>query len=229
MKVRGKKYQAALKLVDTEKVYGLEEAVALVKTTSTVKFDATIDVSFRLNVDPRQADQQVRGTLVLPHGNGKTKKVLAITNNVEAATSAGADIVGGKEIVEKIKSQNWFDYDVIVATPDMMGEIGKIARLLGPKGLMPNPKAGTVSPDIAKAIKEIKAGKVEYRVDKQANMHISVARVSFDDAKIVENVTALTEALIKARPAAVKGAFFKNAVIHTTMGPGIKFTFPGIK
>lgn len=229
MKVRGKKYQAALKLVDSEKVYGLEEAVALVKTTSTVKFDATIDVSFRLNVDPRQADQQVRGTLVLPHGNGKTKKVLAITNNVEAATSAGADIVGGKEIVEKIKTQNWFDYDVIVATPDMMGEIGKIARLLGPKGLMPNPKAGTVSPDIAKAIKEIKAGKVEYRVDKQANMHISVARVSFEDAKIVENVTALTEALIKARPAAVKGAFFKNAVIHTTMGPGIKFTFPGIK
>ena len=229
MKVRGKKYQAALKLVDSEKVYGLEEAVALVKTTSTVKFDATIDVSFRLNIDPRQADQQVRGTLVLPHGNGKTKKVLAITNNVEAATSAGADIVGGKEIVEKIKSQNWFDYDVIVATPDMMGEIGKIARLLGPKGLMPNPKAGTVSPDIAKAIKEIKAGKVEYRVDKQANMHISVARVSFEDAKIVENVTALTEALIKARPAAVKGAFFKNAVIHTTMGPGIKFTFPGIK
>ena len=229
MKVRGKKYQAALKLVDTEKVYSLEEAVALVKTTSTVKFDATIDVSFRLNVDPRQADQQVRGTLVLPHGNGKTKKVLAITNNTEAATSAGADIVGGKEIVEKIKTQNWFDYDVIVATPDMMGEIGKIARLLGPKGLMPNPKAGTVSPDIAKAIKEIKAGKVEYRVDKQANMHISVARVSFEDAKIVENVTALTEALIKARPAAVKGAFFKNAVIHTTMGPGIKFTFPGIK
>ena len=229
MKVRGKKYQAALKLVDTEKVYSLEEAVALVKTTSTVKFDATIDVSFRLNVDPRQADQQVRGTLVLPHGNGKTKKVLAITNNVEAATSAGADIVGGKEIVEKIKSQNWFDYDVIVATPDMMGEIGKIARILGPKGLMPNPKAGTVSPDIAKAIKDIKAGKVEYRVDKQANMHISVARVSFDDVKVVENITALTEALIKAKPAAVKGAFFKNAVIHTTMGPGIKFTFAGIK
>ena len=229
MKVRGKKYQAALKLIDTEKVYSLEEAVKLIKTTSTVKFDATIDVSFRLNVDPRQADQQVRGTLVLPHGNGKTKKVLAITNNVEAATSAGADIVGGKEIVEKIKSQNWFDYDVIVATPDMMGEIGKIARILGPKGLMPNPKAGTVSPDIAKAIKDIKAGKVEYRVDKQANMHISVARVSFDDVKVVENITALTEALIKAKPAAVKGAFFKNAVIHTTMGPGIKFTFAGIK
>ena len=229
MKVRGKKYQAALKLIDTEKVYSLEEAVKLIKTTSTVKFDATIDVSFRLNVDPRQADQQVRGTLVLPHGNGKTKKVLAITNNVEAATKAGADIVGGKEIVEKIKSQNWFDYDVIVATPDMMGEIGKIARILGPKGLMPNPKAGTVSPDIAKAIKDIKAGKVEYRVDKQANMHISVARVSFDDVKVVENITALTEALIKAKPAAVKGAFFKNAVIHTTMGPGIKFTFAGIK
>jgi large subunit ribosomal protein L1 len=229
MKVRGKKYQAALKLIDTEKVYSLEEAVKVIKSTSTVKFDATIDVSFRLNVDPRQADQQVRGTLVLPHGNGKTKKVLAITNNVEAATTAGADIVGGKEIVEKIKSQNWFDFDVIVATPDMMGEIGKIARILGPKGLMPNPKAGTVSPDIAKAIKDIKAGKVEYRVDKQANMHISVARVSFDDVKVVENITALTEALIKAKPAAVKGAFFKNAVIHTTMGPGIKFTFAGIK
>lgn len=229
MKVRGKKYEAALKLVEKDRVYSLEEAVALVKKTSVVKFDATIDVSFRLNVDPRQADQQVRGTLVLPHGNGKTKKVLAITNNVEAATAAGADIVGGKEMVEKIKTQNWFEYDVIVATPDMMGEIGKIARILGPKGLMPNPKAGTVSPDIAKAIKEIKAGKVEYRVDKQANMHVSVARVSFDDAKIVENISALTEALIKARPAAVKGVFFKNAVVSTTMGPSVKFTFNGIK
>ena len=222
MKVRGKKYQAALKLVDSEKVYGLEEAVALVKTTSTVKFDATIDVSFRLNVDPRQADQQVRGTLVLPHGNGKTKKVLAITNNVEAATSAGADIVGGKEIVEKIKSQNWFDYDVIVATPDMMGEIGKIARLLGPKGLMPNPKAGTVSPDIAKAIKEIKAGKVEYRVDKQGNINVSIGRVSFSTEKLAENFKALKDAIMKAKPSTVKGAYIKNVVVSSTMGPGVK-------
>ena len=225
MKVRGRKYQAALKLVDTEKVYSLEEAVALVKTTSTVKFDATIDVSFRLNVDPRQADQQVRGTLVLPHGNGKTKKVLAITNNTEAATSAGADIVGGKEIVEKIKSQNWFDFDVIVATPDMMGEIGKIARILGPKGLMPNPKAGTVSPDIAKAIKEIKAGKVEYRVDKQGNINVSIGRVSFSTEKLSENFKALKDAIMKAKPATVKGAYIKNVVVSSSMGPGVKVDY----
>lgn len=222
---RGKKYQAALKLVDQTKSYTLEEAVKLVKETSTVKFDATIDVSFRLNVDPRQADQQVRGTLVLPHGNGKTKKVLAITNNTDAANEAGADFVGGKEMVEKIKAQNWFGYDVIVATPDMMGEIGKIARILGPKGLMPNPKVGTVSPDIAKAIKDIKAGKVEYRVDKEGNMHVSVARVSFEDNKIIENITALEDAILKAKPAAVKGTYVKNSVIHTTMGPSIHFVF----
>ena len=224
---RGKKYLEAAKLVDSTKLYTVEEAVALVKKTSTTKFDASIDVSFNLNVDPKQADQQVRGTLVLPNGNGKTKKVLAITDKVEEAKSAGADFVGGKEMLEKIQKDNWFEFDVIVATPNMMGEIGKYARLLGPKGLMPNPKAGTVGPDISKAINEIKAGKVEYRVDKEGNMHVSIAKVSFDEKKVVENLNALTEAIIKARPAAVKGTYVKNAVLSTTMGPSVQFTFNG--
>jgi len=224
---RGKKYLEAAKLVDSEKLYTVEEAVALVKKTSTTKFDASIDVSFNLNVDPKQADQQVRGTLVLPNGNGKTKKVLAITDKVEEAKSAGADFVGGKEMLEKIQKDNWFEFDVIVATPNMMGEIGKFARLLGPKGLMPNPKAGTVSPDIVKAINEIKAGKVEYRVDKEGNMHVSIAKVSFDEKKVAENLNALVDAVLKARPAAVKGTYVKNAVLSTTMGPSVPFTFNG--
>ena len=224
---RGKKYQEAAKKVDASKIYSIEEAAKLVKETSTVKFDATVEASFNLNVDPKAADQQVRGTLVLPHGNGKTKKVLAITDKVEDAKAAGADFVGGKEMIEKILKDNWFEFDVIVATPNMMGEIGKAARTLGPKGLMPNPKTGTVSMDIAKAIKDIKAGKVEYRVDKEANMHVSIARVSFDDKKISENLKALCEAIVKARPAAVKGTYVKNAVLHTTMGPAIHFTFEG--
>lgn len=224
---RGKKYRAAAELIDHDKLYTIEEAVALVKKTSTTKFDATVDVSFRLNVDPRHADQQIRGTLVLPHGNGKEKKVLVITNSPEAAKEAGADFVGGKEMIEKIKSENWFAYDVIVATPDMMGEIGKLGRILGPKGLMPNPKTGTVTNDVAKAVHEIKAGKVEYRVDREANMHVSVGRVSFEDEKLIDNLNALTDRIIKSRPAAVKGTFIKNAVIHTTMGPSIKITFPG--
>ncbi len=224
---RSKKYQAALALVDAEKIYTIEEAVALVKKTSTVKFDATVDVSFRLNVDPKKADQQVRGTLVLPHGNGKTKTVLAITDRVEEAKAAGADFVGGKEMLEKIQKENWFGFDALVATPNMMGEIGKLGRVLGPKGLMPNPKTGTVNPDIAKAIKDIKAGKVEYRVDKEANMHVSIGRVSFEENKLADNLHALTEAIVKARPAVIKGTYIKNAVIHTTMGPSIKFTFNG--
>jgi len=224
---RGKKYQEAAKKVDATKLYSIEEASKLVKETSTVKFDATVEASFNLNVDPKAADQQVRGTLVLPYGNGKTKKVLAITDKVEEAKEAGADFVGGKEMIEKILKENWFEFDVIVATPNMMGEIGKAARTLGPKGLMPNPKTGTVSMDIAKAIKDIKAGKVEYRVDKEANMHVSIARVSFDDKKIADNLKALCEALIKARPASVKGTYIKNAVLHTTMGPAIHFTFEG--
>ena len=223
---KGKKYVAALEKVDSSKLYSVSEACALVKETSTVKFDATVDVSFKLNVDPKQADQQIRGTLILPHGNGKTKKVLAITDKVEDAKNAGADLVGGQEMIDKI-SGGWFDFDVVVATPNMMPLLGKVARLLGPKGLMPNPKTGTVNPDIARAVKEIKAGKVEYRTDKEANMHVSIARVSFDSKKIEENLHALVDAVMKAKPASVKGTYVKNAVIHTTMGPAIHFTFNG--
>ena len=219
---KGKKYQAALAKVDPKKVYTLEEACALVKETSTVKFDATIDVAFRLNVDPKQADQQLRGTIVLPHSNGKTKKILAITNKTEEATAAGADYVGGKEMLQKIQSENWFDFDVIVATPDMMGELGRMGRILGPKGLMPNPKAGTVSPDIASAIKEIKAGKIEYRADKEGNMHLSVAKASFADDVIVDNLKAVIDTVLRIRPASVKGVYIKNAVIHSVMGPSVK-------
>ena len=224
---KSKKYQAAFEKVDANKLYTIEEASKLVKETSTVKFDATVDVSFKLNVDPKQADQQVRGTLVLPHGNGKTKTVLAITDRVEEAKAAGADFYGGQEMIDKIQQENWFAYDAIVATPNMMGIIGKVARILGPKGLMPNPKTGTVTMDLAKAIAEIKAGKVEYRTDKEANMHVSIARVSFDEKKIAENLNALVEAVLKAKPAAVKGNYIKTAVIHTTMGPAINFTFNG--
>ncbi|MDY0177768.1 MAG: 50S ribosomal protein L1 [Erysipelotrichia bacterium] len=223
----GKKYQAVKQLVEADKLYTIEEAAELVKKTSTVKFDATIDISFNLNVNTKSADQQVRGTLVLPHGNGKTKRVLAITDKVEEAKAAGADFAGGKELLEKIQHENWFDFDIIVATPNMMGELGKMGRLLGPKGLMPNPKTGTVSPDIGKAITEIKAGKVEYRCDKEGNMHISIARVSFETAKIVDNLNAVCETIVRVRPAAVKGIFIKNAVIHTTMGPALKITFAG--
>ena len=224
---RGKKYLAVAQLVEAGKLYSITEAAELVKKTSTVKFDATVEVSLNLNVDPKAADQQVRGTLVLPHGNGKTKKVLAITDKTEEAKEAGADYVGGKEMIEKILKENWFDFDVIVATPNMMGEIGKAARTLGPKGLMPNPKAGTVSPDIGKAIKEIKAGKIQYRVDKEGNMHVSIAKVSFDAEKIADNLKLLCETIVKVKPAAVKGTYIKNAVLHTTMGPAIHFTFEG--
>jgi len=225
---RGKKYEAALKLIDINKLYTIQEASALVKKTSTVKFDATVDVSYRLNVDTTQADQQIRGTIVLPHGNGKTKKVLAVTMSKTAeAKTAGADFVGGKELLEKINKENWFDFDVIVATPEMMGEIGKLGKVLGPKGLMPNPKTGTVAVDIGKAIKDIKAGKVEFRLDKEANVAVSIGRVSFSETQLAENLQALTDAIVKSRPASVKGNFFKAAAIHTTMGPGIKFTFEG--
>lgn len=222
---RGKKYQQAIEKIDSSKLYTIEEACSLVKETSTVKFDATIDVSFRLNVDPKYADQQLRGTIVLPHGNGKTKKVLAITHKHDEAKAAGADYVGDKDMLEKIQKENWFDFDVIVATPDMMGELGKMGRLLGPKGLMPNPKTGTVSMDIAKAITEIKAGKIEYRVDKQGNIHLSIGRVSFDANKLADNLNVVVDTLLKVRPASVKGQYVKNSVLHTTMGPAVKFTF----
>ena len=219
---RSKKYRSALELIDANKLYSIEEACELVKKTSTVKFDATVDVSFNLNVDPKQADQQIRGTIILPNGNGKTKKVLAITDKVEDAKNAGADFVGGKEMLEKIQKENWFDFDVIVATPNMMGEIGKLGRVLGPKGLMPNPKTGTVSMDIAKAIHEIKAGKVEYRVDKTGNIPVIVGKVSFDAEKIVENIKTVYQLLLKLKPSTVKGVYVKNIAVSTTMGPGIK-------
>jgi len=228
MRKLGKNYKKVAELVEKGKLYSIEEACELVKKTSTVKFDATVDVSFHFDVDPTQADQQVRGTLILPNGNGKEKKICAITSRVDDAKAAGADFVGGKELIEKIQKESWFGFDVLVATPDMMGELGKIARLLGPKGLMPNPKAGTVSPDIAKTIKEFKLGKVEYRLDKNANMALSIGRVSFDTKKLVENLQALTSTLVKVRPAAVKGSYIKNAVVHTTMGPAIHFVFEGM-
>lgn len=223
-----KNYKKALELVDASKIYTLEEACELVKKTSTVKFDATVDVSFHMNVDTTKADQQIRGTLILPHGNGKTKKICAITSKVDEAKAAGADFAGGKELLEKIQKENWFDFDVIVATPEMMGELGKMGRVLGPKGLMPNPKTGTVTVDIAKAIKEIKLGKVEYRLDKDANMHLTIGRVSFATKDLVENLVALTTTLVKVRPAAVKGSYIKTASMHTTMGPSIRFTFEGM-
>ena len=219
-----KNYKKALELVDSSKVYSIEEACELVKKTSTVKFDATVDVSIRFNVDTTKADQQIRGTLILPHGNGKNVRICAITSKVEDAKAAGADFAGGKELLEKIQKENWFDFDVIVATPDMMGELGKMGRVLGPKGLMPNPKTGTVAVDIAKAIKEIKLGRVEYRLDKDANMALTIGRVSFKASDLVENLKALISTLLKVRPAAVKGIYIKNSVVHTTMGPSIKFS-----
>ena len=223
-----KNYRKVLELVDSSKVYSLAEACELVKKTSTVKFDATVDVSFHMNIDTTKADQQIRGTLILPHGNGKTKKICAITSKVEEAKNAGADFAGGKDLLEKIQKENWFDFDVIVATPEMMGELGKMGRLLGPKGLMPNPKTGTVAVDIAKAIKEIKLGKVEYRLDKNANMSLTIGRVSFAAEDLVDNLVALTSTLVKVRPAAVKGSYIKTAVVHTTMGPSIRFNFEGM-
>ena len=224
---RGKKYREALKLIEPGRVYTFEEAIPLLKKTSVTKFDSTIDISFRLNVNPTLADQLVRGTLVLPHGNGKTKKVLVVTGTKEEeARKAGADYVGGKEMLEKIQRENWFDFDVIVATPDMMGELGKMGRLLGPKGLMPNPRTGTVTMEIAKAVDEIKKGKIAYRVDRNGNLNISVARCGFSDQDILDNLNAVAEAISRSRPSSVKGAFIQNVVIHTTMGPGLKVTFP---
>lgn len=224
---RGKKYREALKLIEPGRVYTFEEAIPLLKKTSVTKFDSTIDISFRLNVNPTLADQLVRGTLVLPHGNGKTKKVLVVTGTKEEeAKKAGADYVGGKEMLEKIQRENWFDFDVIVATPDMMGELGKMGRLLGPKGLMPNPRTGTVTMEIAKAVDEIKKGKIAYRVDRNGNLNISVARCGFSDQDILDNLNAVAEAISRSRPSSVKGAFIQNVVIHTTMGPGLKVTFP---
>lgn len=227
MKKRGKKYNAALALIDQEKIYTIEEAIPLAKQTNVVSFDGTLDVSFNLNVDPRHADQQIRGTMVLPHGTGKTVRVLVITNSkLEEAKVAGADFVGGDELLDKIQKENWFEFDTMIATPDMMGSVGKLGRVLGPKGLMPNPKSGTVTNDVAKAVEDAKAGKIEYRLDKEANMHISFGRLSFPDEHLAANLHAICDRISKARPSVAKGTYFKNAVIHTTMGPSIKITFP---
>jgi large subunit ribosomal protein L1 len=221
----GKKYLASAKLVDREKRYEVAEAITLLKQTSFEKFDSSVQLSLNLNVDPRHADQQIRGAVVLPHGTGRSQKVLVVTQGPKEkeATEAGADFVGNKEILEKIKG-GWFDFDVIVATPDMMGELGKLGKILGPKGLMPNPKTGTVTMDVAKAVKDIKKGKVEYRVDKEGNISVLFGRVSFTEVQLAENLVTLMDLIRKARPAAVKGHYMKNVVISTTMGPGIKIT-----
>lgn len=223
MAKKSKRYQEAAKLIEKGKAYSIEEAVKLVKETSKVKFDAAVDVAFRLGVDPRQADQQLRGALVLPHGTGKTKKVLVVTEGAKAqeAKDAGADVVGGKEILEDIK-KGWLDFEVMIATPDMMAELGKLGRILGPKGLMPNPKTGTVTMDVAKAVKETKAGKVTYRTDKEGNVQLTIGRVSFDDNKLVENFTAIYDLLVKIKPSTSKGVYMKNIAISSTMGPSIK-------
>ena len=220
----GKRYTDAKKLIDPAKLYDPEEAVALVKQLSKAKFDETIEISVRLGVDPRQADQQVRGAVVLPHGTGKTVRVLVFAKGDQAkeAEAAGADYVGAEELVQKIQSENWFDFDVVVATPNMMGVVGRIGRILGPKGLMPNPKSGTVTMDVAKAISEIKAGKVEYRLDKQAIIHCPVGKKSFTAEQLTENLNALMSAIVRAKPAAAKGTYLRSVVLSSTMGPGIK-------
>ena len=220
----GKKYQDSVKAVDLTKQYEAGEAVAAVLETAKAKFDETIELHVRLGVDPRQADQQVRGVLVLPHGTGKTKRVLVIAKGAkaDAAAAAGADYVGAEELIAKIQNESWFDFDVMVTTPDMMGMVGRIGRILGPKGLMPNPKSGTVTMDVEKAIKEVKAGKVEYRLDKTAIIHCPIGKKSFGKEKLVENYTALMDAIVKAKPAAAKGTYLKSVTLASTMGPGVK-------
>lgn len=219
----GKKYLEVAKLVDKNTTYSVADAVALAKKACFTKFDSSVEVSFNLNVDPRHADQQIRGALVLPHGTGRSQKVCVIAqgDKEREALDAGAEYAGGKELLDKI-AKGFFDFDVIIATPNMMGELGKLGRVLGPKGLMPNPKTGTVTMDVAKAVEDVKKGKVEYRVDKEGNINVLIGKVSFDDAKLVENFNAIRDVIVKARPAAVKGTYIKNLTLSTTMGPGIK-------
>ena len=223
MAKKGKKYLEAVKLIDRTKAYSVAEAVELAKKANYSKFDATVEVAFRLGVDPKKADQQIRGAVVLPNGTGKTQRVLVFAKGEKAkeAEAVGADFVGDTDYINKIQ-QGWFDFDVIVATPDMMGEVGKLGRVLGPKGLMPNPKTGTVTFDVTKAVNEIKAGKVEYRVDKAGNIHAPIGKVSFEDAKLVENFTTVFETLMKVKPSAAKGTYMKNIAVTTTMGPAVK-------
>ena len=221
---RGKKYQDSAKLIETGALYDTADAMALVVKTATAKFDETVELHVKLGVDSRHADQQVRGAIVLPHGTGKTARVLVFAkgDKAEAAKAAGADFVGEMDLVEKIQKENWFDYDVVVASPDMMGVVGRLGKVLGPKGLMPSPKAGTVTPDVAKAVNEIKAGKVEYRLDKTNIIHCPIGKVSFGPEKLTENFNALMGAIIKAKPAAAKGQYVRSCVCASTMGPGVK-------
>ncbi len=226
MKV-GKKYADSLKSYDHAKAYDAGEAMNLVLANAKAKFDETVELHIRLGIDPRQADQQVRGVLVLPNGTGKTKKVLVVAKGerADAAQAAGADFVGAEEMIQKIQTENWFGFDVMITTPDMMGVVGRIGRLLGPKGLMPNPKSGTVTMDVAKAVAEVKAGKVEYRLDKTAIIHCPIGKKSFGPEKLLENFNALMDAIVKAKPAAAKGQYIKSVTLASTMGPGVKVAY----
>jgi len=221
---RGKKYQELAKLVDRATTYDPADAIDLVQKTAKAKFDETVELHIRLGVDSRHADQQVRGAVVLPHGTGRTKRVLVFAKGPKAdeAQNSGADYVGAEDMVDKIRNENWFDYDVVVATPDMMGLVGRLGKILGPKGLMPNPKSGTVTMDIARAISEIKAGKIEYRLDKTNIIHCPIGRASFGQEKLAENFKTIMDAIVKAKPAAAKGQYLKSVTITSTMGPGIK-------
>lgn len=221
---RGKKYTDAAKLIDRAVQYDTEEAISLVKKSAVAKFDETIECHIRTGCDGRHADQQIRGAVVLPNGTGKTVRVLVFAKGAKAdeAQAAGADYVGGDELIPKIQNDGWLDFDVVVATPDMMGVVGRLGRVLGPKGLMPNPKAGTVTMDVTKAIEDIKAGKIEYRLDKANIIHVPVGKASFTEEKLAENFSALMDAIIKAKPAAVKGAYLKSVTLTSTMGPGVK-------
>ena len=221
---RGKKYQDSVKLVEKSKFYDINEAMDLITKTAKAKFDETVEAHIRLGVDSRHADQQVRGAIVLPHGTGKTSKVLVFAKGPKAdeAKAAGAEFVGAEELIPKIQNEGWLDFDVVVATPDMMGVVGRLGRVLGPKGLMPNPKAGTVTMDVTKAIKEIKAGKIEYRLDKTNIIHVPVGKASFTEEQLADNFQTLMDAIMKAKPSTVKGAYLKSVTLTSTMGPGVK-------
>ena len=219
---RGKKYVEAAKTIDRGTLYDVADAVSLVKKTATAKFDETIEAHIRTGCDGRHADQQIRGAVVLPHGTGKKVRILVKDAKAEVAKAAGADFVGGEELIPKIQNENWFEFDVVVATPDMMGVVGRLGRVLGPKGLMPNPKAGTVTMDVTKAIQEIKAGKIEYRLDKTNIIHVPVGKASFTEEQLTDNFQTLIDAINKVRPAAVKGQYLKSVTLTSTMGPGVK-------